>query len=148
MNALERLEAAIAKLEALKAEAYERRWAYARDDDGVKSVVSDPDGMNFGVFAFHPDACFKGDRAHPDDRAVKSAELIVTLHRTIDAQLGVLRDGAQSIKSSFFAMVNAAPAVDQPPGPYWQKSDEAWRVVEHTHRRPLALADSILGVQQ
>jgi hypothetical protein len=103
MNAVERLEAAIGKLETLKAESTPGRW--------------DVDRVGFGVRAFF-DNEFNGNTLICEVRHGKpDADLIVTLHRTIDAQLAILRSG-RNITS---------------------------RESEYTFDLALALADAILG---
>lgn len=72
MNGVERLEAAIDKLERLKVEST-RVWAQTHQ--GLHAAL---DEHEIGL-------CFH-------DLSDADAELIVTLHRTIDAQLAILRD--------------------------------------------------------
>lgn len=74
MSPIEKLEAAIAKLEKLKAAARAdvEVWV-AYDDLGIWAIRTTNDSA-IGIDFFREDA-----------------ELIVTLHRTIDAQLAILR---------------------------------------------------------
>lgn len=75
MTPVERLQAAIEKLEAVQGETWDaERW--------------EPHGM-WAVNAANPG----GGRVVMADRLLESdAHLIVTLHRTIDAQLAILRE--------------------------------------------------------
>ena len=82
MNAVERLQAAIEKLEALKAGASGGPW-----------VIAPPRDVEF------ESRCIWGAKDHGDgeglclaDAESADADLIVTLHRTIDAQLAILRN--------------------------------------------------------
>ena len=79
MNAVEELQAAIDKLEQLKADSTPGSWNvqqfFSLDDDSF-SYGADADD-SFEVFS---------------NAIEEDAELIVTLHRTIDAQLEWLRD--------------------------------------------------------
>jgi hypothetical protein len=98
MNAVERLEAAIVKLEQLNAESTPGPWQWwnlERADRGwtgngptLETVARDdldPECAKAGVIvAWGHDAW--GLDVEPAD-----ADLIVTLHRTIDAQLAILR---------------------------------------------------------
>ena len=73
MTPVEKMEAAILKLDRLKAEST-RVWARSRND--LEAVLAEREvGLSFGDL---------------DDA---DAELVLTLHRTIDAQLAVLRAG-------------------------------------------------------
>jgi hypothetical protein len=108
MNAAETIQAAIEKLEALKESAtpgpfgFEDGWqppqwksighTYVRvvagkpnHISGIRSMVLSTDGAMPGS---------EGKR-----RTLADAELIVTLHRTIDAQLTILREGLRAIES-------------------------------------------------
>jgi hypothetical protein len=83
MNAAETIQAAIDKLEAGKAgDGFcVGPWQYLRKGSwGGESAVADSNG--------HPLA-WVGDGNDAD----RDAELIVMLHRTIDAQLAILRTG-------------------------------------------------------
>jgi hypothetical protein len=91
MSATERLHAAIEKLERLRAESTPGPWV---------SEVSDYNDYEFGPYqgANIRDVADEIDRT-PDrgwEPALKvaDAEMIVTLHRTIDAQLEILAYGA------------------------------------------------------
>ena len=79
MTVVERLEAAIAKLEWLKAKSTPGEW-YA--PESAASVWAGA-GLSSDLLVVD-DARFLGD-----------ADLIVTLHRTIDAQIAVLRVGSE-----------------------------------------------------
>lgn len=77
MSAVERLQAAIDKLERLRAEATPNPWHAS------------------GRYIGHREADGKSIRYHL--RAGESdADLIVTLHRTINAQLAILRAGIKN----------------------------------------------------
>lgn len=110
MNALERLEAAIAKLEAERASAEPGVWA-------IDSAQLDQPG-----FMFAPRVCAGCGRncaLEPEDAA-----LIVTLHRTIEPQLALLRYGLQQEQARV-----------KYPGYWYSPVDPG----------VLALADAILG---
>lgn len=80
MTEVERLEAAIEKLETLKAGSAQGEWQFAAD--GSESAIYDNDtGYELALI---PEMFMAGNFA-------ANADLIVTLHRTIDAQLGILR---------------------------------------------------------
>lgn len=79
-NAVERLEAAIDKLETLKQESFDGPW-----------VANHPFS-----YSWITGARYAGMQSKIADRVRKpDAELIVTLHRTIDAQLAILRDNLE-----------------------------------------------------
>lgn len=83
MNAVERLEAAITKLEALRDEAFDGPWTargsgvrngdhwYVIADDEAIAYISANDGQDEGL-------------------RQPTAELIATMHRTIEVQLAVM----------------------------------------------------------
>lgn len=83
MNA-ERLQAAIEKLEALKAASTEGPW-YTSDEGNTHpgNGMTDIEGPN-GAVSF--DCC-----SYVGGTVIEDAALIVVLHRTIDAQLSLLR---------------------------------------------------------
>lgn len=82
MNAVERIEAAIAKLEALKASSIPGPWSAPKELLGLPNKT---------IFGGNP------TRTHAAYVAVAhDGELIVTLHRTIDAQLAILRAGHET----------------------------------------------------
>lgn len=83
MSAVERLQAAIEKLENLKSESVAGPWMVGHhpDPDTDVEFVKDGDGR----WAREIAVIYGGGDLKPH------AELIVTLHRTIDAQLAILR---------------------------------------------------------
>lgn len=87
MTPVERLEAAIAKLEQSKAESTQGDWWFeSMPETGESRIGSDADGFAFmgaTTVTFYP----VPGQLNPSD-----AELIVTLHRTIVAQLAILRE--------------------------------------------------------
>lgn len=80
MNAVERLEAAIAKLETLKAKSTGGEWI--TDRSGLHSISEE---YTYG--SVHVGRLEDGE----------DESLIVTLHRTIDAQLAILYRGLTSV---------------------------------------------------
>lgn len=107
-SAVDRLRAAVGVLERLKADSapgpWEKRYVLGMADWPV--VISDGIGAEWAAGVSSPE---------------HDAELIVTLHRTIDAQLAFLRSvhGARGVEKN-------------------------WATLDTT-RRALALADAILG---
>lgn len=79
MNAVERLEAAITKLETLKAEATPGPW----DMDPESYWTDPPADSEFGPIQIE----------RPED-----GRLILALHRTIDAQLAILRTAVEDYR--------------------------------------------------
>lgn len=79
MTPVERLHAAIDKLEALRTASGTEPWTWGTGRDLGASVRSEQFGYRFSTG-------YVGNRSSRND-----AELIVTLHRTIDAQLAILR---------------------------------------------------------
>lgn len=78
MNAVERLEAAIVKLEALKTESTGETWfAHA---ETITTPLHDPEVGSINAWV-------------TESEKQADTDLIVTLHRTIAAHLGVLREG-------------------------------------------------------
>ena len=74
-----RISAAIEKLERLKAESTPGPWTYRERVLGLpNTTISAGDGVHVGY-------------ATPMHATAANAHLIVTLHRTIDAQLELLR---------------------------------------------------------
>lgn len=128
MSAVERLQAAIDKLERQRHDSAGRgahAWA-------AHSTTDKPSGHDAAIRGVgFPDDFFDGvaDVYDPAD-----AELIVTLHRTIDAQLAILRDGIARVHSwtDPDSQVGYEPHLD---GPYPPGADATY----------LALADAILG---
>jgi len=115
MNAVERLQAAIEKLEALKAASTQptdgNAWIQGRLThryEGVGDVYTGPNENT-------PGSADIVTYIQPED-----AELIVTLHRTIDAQIRVLEEGKRE----------------------WYRSSTYPTDVAHA---AIALADAILG---
>lgn len=88
MNAVEKLQAAIDKLEALRGSDREEWVAIGGDDEYLRLgdiATAGPEGGRY-VIAEH---------------ARHDAELIVTLHRTIDAQLAILRMALHYVAGGF-----------------------------------------------
>ena len=102
MTPTERLQAAIEKLEALQAQTTQAPWSVVGGE-----VVRDAGGLRTIQSLWVADI----------DPTVPDADLIVTLHRTIDAQLAILRDGR----------------------------DVTTREGIYLHESAVALADAILG---
>lgn len=114
MNAVERLEAAIVKLVELRDSALPAPWWLYCEDHAGPSVLSGPRmGGRIVVQEWMVD--------------LADAELIVTLHRTIDAQLAILRNALRIIQDG---------------------SNPSYTVMYALVPLELTLADSILGVQQ
>jgi len=118
MTPTERLQAAIDKLQALKADSTAGEWGFeSLPETGESRIHSEADGFSFmaaTTVTFYP---------VPGGVKPKDAELIVTLHRTIDAQLAIL-EGALGEASLWIT-----------------EQGEEWRV----DVRAVALADAILG---
>ena len=113
MNAVERLTAAIEKLEALKAEAFAGPW------EALGSGVEH--GDHWYVLSGRESILYISANDGSDEEFRQpTAELIVTLHRTIDAQLAILRWSLNEIE---------------------YENGEVVYYDEHT----VALADAILG---
>lgn len=117
MSQVELLTRAIERLETLRAESTPKPWHYAVDDlTNEVDVWHDQEHRshiaNFGVAGM--------------PRVLSDADLIVTLHRTIDAQLAVLRN-ALGRATSKISMGGGAAAV-------WSNEHDA-----------VALAHAILG---
>jgi len=94
MTALEEIEAAIANLTRLKAES--TQWQPDPDMPELAGWYVDSDGSGLqGVFAIKE--LFRGGHAVALYADPPDAELIVTLHRTIDAQLAILGAASSSI---------------------------------------------------
>ena len=139
MNAVERLSAAIEKLEALKAESTQGGWRVV--GGGGNGVTIE------GTRHLYDQLIDAGDYAASREQFVNDVDpaLIVTLHRTIDAQLAILRSEADSIRVHFAAMVNAAGGFDLEPRPFYNKPAKAWAHFERQRADVLDLADAILG---
>jgi hypothetical protein len=115
---VERIEAAIAKLETLKAESTPGPWRLARAQHVTHAIYGEKPGQE--VIGSTPRY---GGLWSADD-----GELIVTLHRTIDAQLAILRAVVESV-------------------PIWVENDGPMTDAELVDNLlfELALADAILG---
>jgi len=99
MNAAETIKAAIDKLEVLKAKSTPSPWHYWADDlTGDVDLWHDQEQRSW--------IATLGIESAPT--VLADAELIVTLHRTIDAQLVLLR--------WFLAILNTAPGYGPPNG--------------------------------
>ncbi|GLU88906.1 hypothetical protein [Agromyces sp. NBRC 114283] len=86
MNPAEKIQAAIDKLEGLRDQGWPGKWQY------VNGAIETDEG--FELFQHHDAEYWGTGRVALDvDHAVPQAELIVTLHRTIDAQLAILHRG-------------------------------------------------------
>lgn len=94
MNAADTIAAAIEKLEALKVDSHPGPWEHWPEAGDIEiHVPSYPDGERIIATAVRP----RGGWGAPiyQDNYEPNADLIVTLHRTIDAQLTILRTGKQ-----------------------------------------------------
>ena len=81
MTAVERLGAAIAKLEQLKADSTPGPWVGRTNILGIRRLMDSEGGVLAEMF----------DATDHGDESFENTDLIVTLHRTIDAQLAILR---------------------------------------------------------
>lgn len=89
MNPAEKIQAAIDKLEALKAASQGEYWY--RSIGGISAY-----GGEFGVEAEGIAWTRDGERSIGLPQMTSTdAELVVTLHRTIDAQLAILEQGVR-----------------------------------------------------
>lgn len=119
-----RLNAAIEKLETLKAESTPGPWHHWPEAGAVEIYSSwrDPEDRPSSetviVSSVRPRLGWGHDIYEPDE---PNAELIVVLHRTVDAQLAILRA----------AQLEHTDAMTPIEKPYWDAA--------------LALADAILG---
>ncbi len=86
MTPVERLQAAIEKLESMRAACTPGDWDFeSMPETGESRIYSGADGFAFmsaTTVTFFP---------VPGGMKPNDAELIVTLHRTIDAQISILR---------------------------------------------------------
>ena len=82
MTAVEEIQAAIEKLTAQRDESTPGPWAV---DDADKCSVYTIDG---GATILQPEDWYP----RGDNRPAGNAQLVLTLHRTIDAQLAILRE--------------------------------------------------------
>ena len=90
MTDLETIQAAIVKLEMLKAEGTSGPWtAMEYDSNPGDQGVPIIGGGEIGSMEGHLTAYTM--TLGSEERSVIDAELIVTLHRTLDAQLAILR---------------------------------------------------------
>ena len=124
MNAVERIEAAITKLEALKSESIQGLWRSAELSGSHWLVFAATDGSGGGESV----AAITSNDGDNESSREPTAELIVTLHRTIDAQLAILRAVVESV-------------------PIWVENDGPMTDAELVDNLlfELALADAILG---
>lgn len=104
MSPVERLQAALEKLEALKAESTQGEWGVeSLPETGESRIHSEVDGFAFmgaTSVTFYP---------VPGGLKPTDAELIVTMHQSIDAQLSILRfavDGLYDLPE-FIALADA-----------------------------------------
>ena len=109
MNAVEKIRAAILLLEVLRTASTQGKWAVSAKQ------------LDLTGFVYAPSVCAGcgWDRDTDTD-----AELIVTLHRTIDVQLAILRDFDDR---------------------YIGRVDSGWVPVAPYARNAIALADAILA---
>ena len=129
MTPVQRLQAAIEKLEALKAEISPGAWTlFGSSTFGY--------GIERGYDADDPSAGTIVVARY--EVADAEAELIITLHRTIDAQLEVLRSAADFLTN----------AEREWPAPIWDRHPELRDRLEGLLRFEVALADAILGGTQ
>jgi len=128
VSAVERMQAAIEKLEALKAASTPGPWRLTRAQHVTHAIYGEQPGQE--VIGATPRY---GGLWSADD-----GELIVTLHRTIDAQLEVLRSAADFLTN----------AEREWPAPIWDRHPELRDRLEGLLRFEVALADAILGGTQ
>lgn len=88
MSAVEQLQEAIDKLEGLKSLSHAGRWIVDPDDP---LVVMRPDDRHPNGWDGTLIARTVGNPDIADANGIANAELIVTLHRTLDAQIAILR---------------------------------------------------------
>ncbi|GAA1737069.1 hypothetical protein [Microcella frigidaquae] len=121
MTPVERLRAAIEKLESMRAACTPGDWDFeSMPETGESRIYSEADGFAFmsaTTVTFFP---------VPGGMKPNDAELIVTLHRTIDAQISILRAALARAEAKI-----AGGGVE--------------RAVWSNARDALALADAILG---
>lgn len=121
MTPIERLQAAIEKLERLKAECTPGEWGFESiPETGESRIYLEADGFAFmaaTTVTFYP---------VPGGLMPNDADLIVTLHRTIDAQLAIMRAATE----------RGAAAVG---------AGGIERFVWSREHRAVALAEAILG---
>lgn len=83
MTAIEEIRQAITTLERLKAESTPGPWNV---DQNEPAIWTSGDSVEGGTICY-----INSDQQTGDHRPYGDAELIVTLHRTIDAQLAILQ---------------------------------------------------------
>ncbi|GAA1788156.1 hypothetical protein [Agromyces lapidis] len=88
MNAVETLEAAITKLERIKSDSFPGPWAHWPEAGDIE--IMNESFSHVVVSKVRPRDGWRGPIYR--ENYEPNAELIVTLHRTIDAQLAILRD--------------------------------------------------------
>jgi len=113
MNNAEIIQAAINKLEDLRREstysAVNEPWLLNRGDWTVGERATD--GGQYATLTAHEDGRFPATQ-EPDGETVASLELVVVLHRTIIAQLAILRD-ALAMSQPFFGMVMQESVIEK-----------------------------------
>lgn len=134
MNAAETIASAIQKLEELKSSSTRGPWKAA-------AGLDDERNLEYSLIAQRSDGFFDVLEASNDDvhRASADADLVEVLHRTIDAQLVILRKAHEQVSWYIKRVGN---------------KDEPFTFVPAARRRrrvlklwgePLALARAILG---
>ena len=114
MTAVEEVQAAIEKLTKLKLNAYRGAWKIVnksmQGDHGLEHEKCDIQEVANGSWT--------EDDGYQPALLIEEAELIVTLHRTIDAQLNILRGEVTFCKVSGFSpsgnKVDLARAINGP----------------------------------
>jgi hypothetical protein len=104
MNAAERIEAAIAKLEGLT------RWSTTGPWRATHHVDDAGDWTHADIVhdkVVNPEVTWRDQVLAIADLSEDDAELIVTLHRTIDAQLAILRGALYAVPSLAVALADA-----------------------------------------
>ncbi|MDJ0323202.1 hypothetical protein QMG61_05420 [Cryobacterium sp. PH31-AA6] len=103
MNAVEKIEAAIERLEEMKAKSTPGPWAVEEiPETGECRLLRE-----FEFFGHHVEEITSGGSIRED------ADLIVTLHRTVDVQLVILGHALNSAKRSMErGEVPRGPALD------------------------------------
>lgn len=107
MNAVETLEAAITKLETLKTNSQGKYWY--RSIGGISAY-----GAEFGASPESIVFTQDGERsAYSPQMTSLDADLIVTLHRTVDAQLVILREviAARHVETNWPTLVYTEAAL-------------------------------------
>lgn len=122
LTPIEKLQAAIDKLEMLKRESTPAAWFLTYERSTHPSIWGNADADDADLVA-------RTMRDHRD------AELIVTLHRSIDAQLDVLRSAADFLTKGGTEW----------PSPVWDAHPELRDALSSLLRHEIGLADAILG---